>query len=55
MLQPSWKFSLNYETKWMTRDDIVKATYDGALKLLAIKEEYGVISEQTALKDPRSS
>ncbi len=50
MLQPSWKFSLNYETKWMTRDDIVKATYDGALKLLAIKEEYGVISEQTALK-----
>jgi radical SAM superfamily enzyme YgiQ (UPF0313 family) len=50
MLQPSWKFSLNYETKWMTRDDIVKATYDGALKLLAIKERYGVISQQTAFK-----
>ena len=50
MLQPSWKFSLNYETKWMTRDDIVRATYDGALKLLAIKEQHGVVSEQTALK-----
>ncbi len=50
MLQPSWKFSLNYETKWMTRDEIVKATYDGALKLLAIKEQYGAVSQQTALK-----
>jgi hypothetical protein len=50
MLRPSWKFSLNYETKWMTRDEIVKATYDGALKLLAIKKDYGVISRRAALK-----
>ncbi len=50
MLQPSWKFTLNYETKWMTRDEIVKSTYDSALKLLAIKEQYGVISQRTALK-----
>ncbi len=50
MLQPSWKFSLNYDTKSMTRDDIVRATYDGALKLLAIKEQYGVVSEHTAFK-----
>jgi len=49
MLRPSWKFTLNYETKWMTRDEIVKATYDGALKLLAIKEHHGVISQQNAL------
>jgi B12-binding domain/radical SAM domain protein len=50
MLQPSWKFSLNYETKWMSRNEIVKATYDGALKLLAIKEQYGAVSRQTAIK-----
>jgi hypothetical protein len=50
MLQPSWKFTLNYETKWMTRNDIVKATYDGALKLLAIKEHCGVVSRHAALK-----
>jgi B12-binding domain/radical SAM domain protein len=50
MLRPSWKFSLNYETKWMTRDEIVKATYDGALKLLEIKKDYGVISRRAALK-----
>jgi len=24
------KQRLNYETKWMTRDEIVRATYDGA-------------------------
>jgi B12-binding domain/radical SAM domain protein len=48
MLMPSWKYSLNYETKWMTRDEIVKATYDGALALLAIKERYGVIGERNA-------
>jgi radical SAM superfamily enzyme YgiQ (UPF0313 family) len=31
MLMPSWKYTLNYETIWMTRDDIVRATYDGAV------------------------
>ncbi|HUI46812.1 MAG TPA: TIGR04190 family B12-binding domain/radical SAM domain protein [Nitrospirota bacterium] len=50
MLKPSWKFALNYETQWMTRDDIVRATYDGALNLLAIKERYGVIGQQNASK-----
>jgi B12-binding domain/radical SAM domain protein len=48
MLKPSWKFTLNYETKWMTRDEIVRATYDGALELLEIKERYGVIPERNA-------
>jgi hypothetical protein len=48
MLRPSWKFALNYETKWMTRDQIVKATYDGALALLDLKERHGVISSKRA-------
>lgn len=43
MLMPSWKFALNYETKWMNRDEIVRATYDGALALLELKEQHGVI------------
>jgi len=50
MLMPSWKFALNYETKWMTRDQIVKATYDGALALLKIKERYDAIGEQNAAR-----
>jgi len=48
MLMPSWKFALNYETKWMTRDEIVQATYDGALALLGLKEHYGVIGTKKA-------
>ena len=48
MLMPAWKYTLNYETKWMTRDDIVRATYDGALMLLDLKERYGVIGARKA-------
>ncbi len=44
LLMPSWKYTLNYETTWMTRDDIVRATYDAALRLLNLKETHGAIS-----------
>ncbi|HUJ16459.1 MAG TPA: TIGR04190 family B12-binding domain/radical SAM domain protein [Nitrospirota bacterium] len=50
MLMPSWKFALNYETKWMSRDEIVRATYDGALGLLDLKEQHGVISAKRAAR-----
>jgi hypothetical protein len=33
MLAPSWKYALNYETEWMTRDEIVDCTYQAGLKL----------------------
>jgi B12-binding domain/radical SAM domain protein len=49
MLMPSWKYTLNYETAWMSREDIVRATYDGALMLLDIKEKYGVIGKEKAV------
>jgi clorobiocin biosynthesis protein CloN6 len=26
MLMPTWKLRLNYETEWLTRDDIVRAS-----------------------------
>ncbi|MGD0283594.1 MAG: TIGR04190 family B12-binding domain/radical SAM domain protein [Dissulfurispiraceae bacterium] len=45
MLMPSWKYMLNYETAWMKREDIVRATYDAALLLLDIKEKYGVLGK----------
>ncbi len=50
MLSPSWKFALNYETTWMNRDEIVQATYDGALKLLDLKEQHRVISAAKAAR-----
>jgi B12-binding domain/radical SAM domain protein len=48
MLMPTWKQRLNYETKWMTRDEIVRATYDGALKLIELKSAHGVIGREEA-------
>ena len=46
MLMPSWKYTLNYETEWMKREDIVRATYDAALLLLDLKEKYGVLGKE---------
>jgi B12-binding domain/radical SAM domain protein len=48
MLMPSWKYTLNYETDWMTREEIVDATYEGALALLRFKEDFGAIGQRNA-------
>jgi B12-binding domain/radical SAM domain protein len=48
LLQPSWKYTLNYETEWMTRDDIVDATYEAALGLNEVKREFGVVDSEEA-------
>jgi B12-binding domain/radical SAM domain protein len=45
---PSWKYFLNYETEWMTRDDIVFSTYEGGRRLNALKGELGVIPQALA-------
>ena len=44
MLQPGWKYFLNYETRWMSRDEIVDSTYHGALALNKVKMAHGLIS-----------
>ncbi len=46
LLQPSWKYTLNYETDAMTRDDIVRATYDSARMLNAFKFRHHLIDEE---------
>ncbi|MEE4312372.1 MAG: TIGR04190 family B12-binding domain/radical SAM domain protein [candidate division KSB1 bacterium] len=45
MLNPSWKYFLNYQTKWMTRDQIVDVTYDAGKRLNEIKLAHGLIGE----------
>jgi len=45
---PSWKYVLNYETRWMTRDAIVDATYASGLGMNAIKKRMGLISTEVA-------
>ncbi len=43
LLQPSWKYILSYETKWMTRDNIVSATYEAGRRLNLLKIRYGQV------------
>ena len=45
LVQPSWGQILNYETKWMSRDDLVDITYDAAEALNALKLKYGRINK----------
>jgi B12-binding domain/radical SAM domain protein len=46
MLQPSWKNMLSYETNSMTRAEIVKATYDSALRLNQFKFDQQLIDKK---------
>jgi B12-binding domain/radical SAM domain protein len=43
LVQPTWEHILNYETKWMTRRELVDATYDAAERLNELKIRYGRI------------
>ena len=45
LLAPSWKHTLSYETRWMTRDEIAASTYEAALRLNRLKRRYGLVSE----------
>ena len=48
LLQPSWKYVLNYETEWMNRDEIVASTYEAGLRLNSIKARHGLVDGQRA-------
>lgn len=43
MILPSWKHIMNYESEYMSVDDMVDATYDAALDLNRIKGEHGIL------------
>ncbi|MFC1933040.1 TIGR04190 family B12-binding domain/radical SAM domain protein [Chloroflexota bacterium] len=48
LLAPSWKYSLNYETEWMTRHQIAETAYEAILRLIRLKAKYGVIAKEMA-------
>lgn len=48
LVQPSWKYVLNYETEWMTRDEIVDSTYEAGLQLNRHKVRYGLVDAAQA-------
>ncbi|MFH1613365.1 MAG: TIGR04190 family B12-binding domain/radical SAM domain protein, partial [bacterium] len=45
----SWKDMLNYETKWLNRNDLVEITYKASFELNEIKKKYGLINEKEYL------
>jgi B12-binding domain/radical SAM domain protein len=48
LVAPSWKYVLNYETRWMTRDELVSVTYAAGKRLNALKAEYGLVAAAQA-------
>jgi B12-binding domain/radical SAM domain protein len=48
LLSPAWKYMLNYETSWMSRDEIADVTYEAALGFNETKRELGLISSKAA-------
>ncbi|MHB0878717.1 MAG: TIGR04190 family B12-binding domain/radical SAM domain protein [Anaerolineae bacterium] len=48
LVSPSWKYILNYESEWMSRDELVDVTYEAALRLNRIKQGFGLVDAPTA-------
>jgi B12-binding domain/radical SAM domain protein len=48
LLAPSWKYVLSYETRWMSRAELVDCTYQAGLRLNRLKAEFGQISPEMA-------
>jgi B12-binding domain/radical SAM domain protein len=48
LVQPTWERILNYETHWMTRRELVDATYDAAERLNDLKRRYRRIAPRSA-------
>jgi len=52
-LSPHWRDMLGYETRWMSRQEIVDVTYEALLNLNAIKENNGLVSPSFAARNDR--
>jgi hypothetical protein len=48
LLAPTWKHILNYETRWMSRDEIAEATYEAGRRLNALKARFGLAEPDVA-------
>jgi len=48
LVAPSWKYSLNYETRWMNRQQIVDTAYEAIVRLNRLRARYNTISLEMA-------
>lgn len=46
LLKPTWKLTLNYETIWMNREEIVSSTLENELRLDQLKQKYGLLEKK---------
>lgn len=53
LLAPTWKHILNYETRWMSRDDIADVTYEAGRRLNALKARFGLAEPEVAAETER--
>jgi B12-binding domain/radical SAM domain protein len=54
LVAPSWKYVLNYETRWMSRDQLVDVTYEAGKRLNRLKAAYGLApADQTQATEQR--
>ncbi len=50
LLRPCWKLILNYETRWMSRDELAEATYEAMIRMNEVKMEAGLIEREAGEK-----
>jgi B12-binding domain/radical SAM domain protein len=48
LTMPSWKYTLNYETRWLNRQQIADAAYEAIAHLTRAKARYGQIPHKLA-------
>ncbi len=48
LISPSWKYSMNYETDWLTRQQNVDSSYDAILRLNRLRVKYAIIPKKLA-------
>lgn len=54
LVAPSWKYVLNYETRWMNRHQLADVTYAAGRRLNRVKADYGLLpAAQAAATEQR--
>jgi len=48
LVSPTWKYSMNYETDWLNRQQIVDSYYDAILRLNQLRVKYDIVPEKLA-------
>ncbi len=53
LVAPSWKWVLNYETRWLSRDELVAVTYAAGRRMNQLKAEHGLVTASQATATER--